>query len=82
MRSLKINSTTQSYLQGDHMLGQQLNQSAWKRGQKLLISKKNDVLRGEDEDDEQRGVEKRKKGHNKQKIIQQFLQTMQESATH
>ena len=50
-----------------------MNQSSWKRGQKLLVRQRNDVLRGDDEEDERRDVEKRKKGNNKKKIVEQFL---------
>lgn len=64
------------------MFGVQMNQSSWKRGQKLLVRQRNDVLRGDDEEDERRDVEKRKKGNNKKKIVEQFLQAMKESTTH
>ena len=58
-------------------MGNQINQSTWQRGQKLIVSKRNnDVLRGAQDDEEDEGANqashsKRSKG-NKKKIIEEF----------
>lgn len=82
MKTFKTGATIEQYQQNTNILGHQLHESSWQKGQKLLVSKRNDILRGDiDEEDEARSSpQKRKKGNNKKQIIEEFQKAVQEGA--
>ena len=78
MMTFKTGEVAQSYNQGANLFNQEMNESAWKRGQFQLVQKKGNLIRADEEDEEAAAASanKRIQKQSKAKVIQEFQEAI------